>query len=331
MSLNIQQHAISFIMKKREAYIVLCLLIVLSVISLFVGALPLRVYDLFAGNEEAIHLLVYSRLPRLLSILLSGFALAVAGLIMQKLAQNKFVSPSTAVTLDAGRFGLLLSLIVIPNTLFIHRVIFAFSFSILGTILFIYSVSKIKFKSMILVPLLGMTLGMIISSLTTFLALKYDLLQVINAYLLGSFTFVLEGKYEFLWLVIPILILIFIYMNTFNIMAFGEDFAANLGINFKKVQYLGIGLVSILSSSVLLTIGTLPFLGLLVPNIICIRYGDTGRLPLIMSGLIGASILLVCDIFARLILYPYELPVSLILGIIGSLTFAFMLIGKKDL
>ena len=94
-----------------KGYVLLILLVCLTIVSLFVGVSQLSLSDIFHLSEEQQNILFSSRIPRTVSILLSGSSLALAGLIMQQMMQNKFVSPTTAGTMEWAKLGILISLI----------------------------------------------------------------------------------------------------------------------------------------------------------------------------------------------------------------------------
>lgn len=300
--------------------------IVLIVSSVFFGVLDMKVSLLLAGDPKAWHVLVYSRLPRMMAVVLTGVSLSIAGMIMQKIAQNRFVSPSTAVTMDAARLGIILCLIFFSKSSFIGRSLFALGFSVLGTLIFMKSVARIQFKNIVFVPLMGMMIGMVIDAITTFLAMRFDLMQSLSGYMVGSFTFVMQGRYELLYLSVPLILVSLYSIQRFSIVSMGHDFAKSVGVDYHKTLLLGILIVSLLSASVVVTIGTVPFVGLMVPNIIAKVYGDGNQNSVIDTALLGANLLLVCDLVSRTIIYPYEVPISLILGIVGSGFFLVVLL-----
>ena len=108
-------------------------LAVLSLFSLFVGVIDITPSELFSGNPEQAEIFLISRLPRLLGILCTGVGMSVAGLIMQQLCMNKFVSPTTGATISSAQFGILLALLFLPGSTLWSRAIFAFAAAILGT------------------------------------------------------------------------------------------------------------------------------------------------------------------------------------------------------
>lgn len=298
---------------------------VLSCISLFIGAIDIRLSDLFNGNTDKIEIFLISRVPRLMAIILAGAGMSIAGLIMQSLSRNKFVSPTTAGTLDAAKLGILISMLFITNVTYTQQIIFSFLFALVGTLVFMQILDRIKFKDVIFVPLIGIMYGNILSSVTTFFAYENDLIQNISSWLMGSFTLVISGRYELLYISIPAVILAYLYANKFTVAGMGEDFAKNLGLSYKLVLNLGLVLVAIISTTVVLTVGVIPFLGLIVPNIVSLYLGDNLRKTIPHTAALGVAFLLLCDILGRVIVHPYEIPVNVTVAVIGSAIFLFML------
>lgn len=193
--------------------ILLGILVVLSVISLFIGVTDIRLTDILKGDTEQLQMLVISRIPRLLAILCTGIGMSVAGLIMQKLCMNKFVSPSTGATISSAQLGILFALLYLPNSTIFGRAVFAFSTAILGTWIFVYFIQKIQFKDVVMVPLVGIMFGNVIGGITNYLAFKYEMTQALSSWLVGNFSLVLKGRYELVYMIIPLVIIAFIVYN----------------------------------------------------------------------------------------------------------------------
>lgn len=303
---------------------------ILSIISLSIGNMQFNYIDLINGDSETLHLFLTSRLPRLLAVILTGIGLSISGLIMQQLVRNKFISPSTAATSDSARFGIMVSLILFPYIGTVSRSLFAFIFALLGTGLFVWMIQKIKMKDIIFVPLLGLMLGMVIDSITTFLAMKYDVVQVLSGYMVGSFTLTIKGRYELLYFLVPLTIITLVYARSFSIASMGEDFALNLGLNYQKILIIGIIIVSLNSALIISTVGNISFVGLIIPNLVSMMYGDKLEDTLSITAKFGVIFLLLADIISRVIIYPYEVPISLTVGVIGSLSFLILILrGQK--
>src|SRR3954449_6517006 len=127
--------------------------IILSFLSLFVGVSHITPMDLLDFKSEETEVFLISRLPRLVAILLAGAGMSIAGLIMQQLSRNKFVSPTTAGTLDATRLGILVSMLLFTNASMLEKMAVAFAFALGGTVLFMQILDRIKFKDAIFIPL----------------------------------------------------------------------------------------------------------------------------------------------------------------------------------
>lgn len=309
----------------------LVIIVVLSIVSLSIGNMQFSWVDLFNQDAAAMELFLTSRLPRLLAIILTGIGLSISGLIMQQLVRNKFVSPSTAATADSAKLGIMISLVLFPHLSTMTRSLFAFVFALLGTGLFVWMIQKIKWKDIVFVPLLGMMLGMVIDSITTFLAMKYDVIQVLSGYMVGNFTLTIKGRYELLYALVPVIIVTYLFARQFNIASLGEDYAKNLGLNYERVMILGIVIISLNSALIISTIGSIGFVGLIVPNIVSMLYGDKIENTLSITAQFGVIFLLAADILSRLIIYPYEIPISLTVGVIGSIFFLIIILrGNKN-
>lgn len=308
--------------------LLIILIIILSVISLFIGAKEITVGDILSGNEAAIQLFMISRMPRLISLLMAGIGMSISGLIMQQLSRNKFVSPTTGATIDAAQLGIVIGMVLFPGASIMLKTSVAFIFALAGTVAFMTVIRKITFKNVVFVPLVGIMFGNIIGSITTFIAYKYDIMQNVSAWMQGDFSMILKGNYEMLYLCIPLIIMAFIYANHFNIAGMGEDFATNLGINYNRILYMGLGVVALVTVSVVITVGSIPFVGLIVPNIVSLYRGDRIKGTLIDTALIGSLFLLVCDIFGRVVIFPYEISIGLTVGVIGSIIFLYLILRR---
>ncbi|WP_165004026.1 MULTISPECIES: iron chelate uptake ABC transporter family permease subunit [unclassified Enterococcus] len=306
------------------------LLSVLSIVSLFIGVSNVQIADLLHGREQSLQVLTATRIPRTICLILAGATSSICGLIMQHLTQNKFVSPTTAGTMDSARLGILVVMLFLPSASLWVRSVTAFLFAFAGTLLFLSFVRLFPQKNQLMLPLIGVMMGNIIGSAATFFAYQFQLVQNMSSWLQGNFATVMRGSYELVYVTVPLLVIIWLFAYRFTIAGLGESFAVNLGMDYRKMQLLGIGLVSLASAVVLIMVGTIPFLGVIIPNIVSRMYGDQVHKTLGLTALIGSVFLLSCDILARLLIYPYEIPVSVIVGIIGGVIFLYLLVrGRK--
>lgn len=310
-------------------WILMIATIVLSGISLFVGAIDIKPTDLLNWDSDKWQIFMMSRVPRLFAIILAGAGMSIAGLIMQSLSRNKFVSPTTAGTLDAAKLGIVISMMFFTNVSYTQQILFSFSFALIGTMLFMKILERIKFKDAIFVPLIGIMYGNILSAITTFIGYESDILQNVSDFFVGRFTLVISGRYELLYIAIPAILLAYLYANKFTVAGMGEDFAKNLGLSYRFVLNLGLILVAVITTTVVLTVGVIPFLGLIVPNIVSLYMGDNLRKTIPHTIVLGVVFLLICDIISRLVVYPYEIPVNTTVAILGSAIFLIMLFRGK--
>lgn len=304
--------------------------ILLSVVSLFVGVIDITPAELLSGDLEQLQIVLISRLPRLLAILCTGVGMSVAGLIMQQLCMNKFVSPTTGSTISSAQFGILVALLFIPSSTIWSRAVFSAGFAILGTWIYIWFIQRIQFKDVVMVPLVGIMFGNVISGITSFLAYKYEMTQALSTWLVGSFSMIIRGRFEIVYLVLPLVVVAFFFANHFNIVGMGKNFSKNLGVNYNLILFLGLSIAAMITASIVVVVGSISYIGLIVPNIVAMFKGDKIRGTLIDTSLFGALFVLVCDILGRIVIAPFELPIELIVGILGSLIFVVLLIYRLN-
>ena len=152
--------------------------------------------------------------------------------------------------------------------------------------------------------------------------------QALSSWLVGHFSMVLRGRYELVYLVVPLVVLAFIFANHFNIVGMGRDFSSNLGVNYNLVLLMGLTIAAMITASVVVVVGSISYIGLIVPNLVAMFKGDKIRGTLVDTALLGALFVLACDVIGRIVIAPYELPIELIIGILGSLLFIALLLYR---
>jgi len=295
----------------------------LLAVSLFTGA-----YDIF-GGDGAIDMFAITRVPRTIALVLAGGAMAMAGLVMQLLTQNRFVEPTTTGTTEWAGLGLITVMVLFPGASIVARMGGAIIAAFVGTMIFFLFLRRVSLRSSLIVPIIGIMLGAVVGSVTTFVALQTDMLQSLGVWFAGSFTSVMRGQYEFLWLVALVGIAIFIVADRFTVAGLGEEIATNVGLDYNRIILLGTGLIAVAPGVVTVVVGNLPFVGLIVPNIVSLVRGDDLRSNLPWVCLLGIALVTVCDLVGRTIIAPFEVPVSLILGIVGSVVFVALLFRQR--
>lgn len=296
---------------------------VLVAMSLFVGQ-----YDIL-GADDGWEMFATTRIPRTIALVLSGAAMAMCGLVMQLLTHNKFVEPTTTGTTEWAGLGLIFVMYFFPSASLLGRMSGAIIFAFIGTAVFFLFLRRVTLKSSLVVPIVGIMLGAVVSSISTFFALQTDMLQSLSVWFAGSFTDIYKGQYEFLWLVVIVVAIVFVFSDRLTVAGLGEDIATNVGLNYKRIVFLGTGLIAIATGLVTVVVGNLPFLGLVVPNIVSMFRGDDLRSNLPWVCLVGIAIVTVADIIGRVIIAPFEIPVSVILGILGAAIFVYLIVERR--
>lgn len=311
--------------RRRSTFAMLAALAFTAI--LVYASLSVGVYNIVEG-ERGWDIFWITRVPRTLALILAGSAMAMCGLIMQLLTQNKFVEPSTTGTTEWAGLGLILTVALIPTASIVVKMIGAIIVALIGTLIFFAFLQKVTLKSSLIVPIVGIMLGAVISSLSTFVALSTDMVQSLSIWFTGSFTSVVRGRYELLFVVFLVVLAVYFVADRFTVAGLGKDVATNVGLNYRRIVLLGVTLVAIATGTVAVVVGNLPFLGLIVPNLVSIIRGDNLRSNLPWVCLAGIWVITVCDLLARLIIAPFEMPVSVVLGVLGSIVFVTLLVRR---
>lgn len=301
----------------------------LCVASLLVGARQLAWSQLFSLSGDAWLTLTASRLPRLAGLVLTGVGLAVCGVILQHVVRNKFVEPATSGGLDAARLGILVALTQAPAAGTFGRMLFALGFCFAANLAFVAIIRRIQVRNTVLVPVIGLMYGGVLSALAEFYAYRHNLMQSMQGWLLGDFSRVVQGNYEIVYLILPIVVLTYLYAQRFTVLGMGEGMATSLGLNYPASVALGLMLVAVTVSASVIAVGAIPFVGLVVPNLVALRYGDNLRRTLPIVALGGALLLLACDIVGRLLIYPFEVPIGLTAGSLGGVLFLVLILRRR--
>lgn len=299
----------------------LLLFAALCCLSLMVGVKQVSWTALLTFSDDAWLTLTASRLPRLAALILTGVGLSICGVILQQIVRNRFVEPATSGGLDAAKLGILISLTVAPATGAAGRMLFALAFCFGASLLYVAIIRRIKFKNTVMVPVIGLMYGSVLSAIAEFYAYRHNMLQGMQGWMLGDFSKIVQGNYEIIYLILPIVALTYLYAQRLTVLGMGEGMARALGLNYAATAALGLMLVAVTVAATVITVGAIPFVGLVVPNLVALKYGDNLRRTLPLVALGGASLLLACDILGRLVIYPFEVPIGLTAGGIGGLLF----------
>ncbi|WP_425320976.1 ABC transporter permease [Acuticoccus sediminis] len=294
--------------------------------ALVVASLLVGVGDL--GGAGGLQLLVVSRVPRTLAAILTGAGLAIAGLVMQTLAKNRFVEPMTAGTGQAAGLGILAMTILAPGASIALKSLAATVAAFAGTALFLALVRRLPPTQPFLVPLFAIVYGGVVGAVTTAVAWETDLLQYLDIWTNGEFSAVMQGRYELLWVNAAIVAAAWWVADRLTILSLGRDTAVGLGLNYAVMLQAGLAIVALVAGVTVATVGAIPFVGLVVPALVARRYGEDVRavLPIIAAG--GAGLVLACDLLARVVRFPYELPVGTVLAVVGAAVFLAVIFAR---
>ena len=298
----------------------LIVLMLLFAASLSVGVADFSWAKLFEFSDD-MQLMLTSRLPRTFAIVLTGASLAVAGMIMQILMRNRFVEPSMVGASQSAALGLLLMALFFPAAALMTKMSVAAAAAMAGMLVFMALIRRLPPTAQLMVPLVGIIFGGVIESAAVFIAYETEMLQLLGVWQQGDFSGVLLGRYELLWITGILAVCAYLIADQLTIIGLGETVAVNLGLNRNTILWAGLIIVALITSLVVVTVGNIPFIGLVVPNIVSRMMGDKLRQSLPAVALMGAAMVLLCDIIGRLIRFPFEIPVSTVFGVVGTVLF----------
>lgn len=281
------------------------------------------------GDPLATQVMLISRVPRTLALILAGSSLAIAGLVMQMIVRNRFVEPSTTGTTESAMLGLLVATLAVPAWPVMGKMLVASGFALAGTLLFLRIIRFVPLRDVVLVPLVGLMLSGVIGAIATFLGYRFDLMSSLLAWSMGDFSGVLRGRYELLWAGLACTVAAYVAADRFTVAGMGRDVSISLGSHYARVMLSGLVIVSVIAAVCLVSVGTIPFLGLVVPNLVRLAMGDNMRRALPWVAVSGAALVLACDIAGRLLRRPYEIPLSVVVGLLGSAVFIWLLLRGR--
>ena len=293
-------------------------LVVLSAASLSIGAASLQ-------NGDAGWLMMVSRIPRTAAALLAGAGLALAGVVVQQVVQNRLVEPSMTGTPEAAMLGLLAVTLIAPGMAIAGKMLIATVAAMAGMVGFLVLAVRVPRHDPMLLPIVGLIYSGVIGAITVYFAWAADLLQYLGIWQLGEFSGVIQGRYEWLWAVVGMGGFLYVVADRITILGLGETQARSLGLNYAQMRGVGLVIVSLLTSFVLVTVGAFPFVGLVAPNLISRWRGDNLRRNLPLIAVSGGLFVLAADVIGRVIRYPYEIPAATVFAVFGAGIFLWLL------
>ena len=305
-----------------------------AILSLLLGAVrlsPVQLWQALLGgpNSTAGYIFWYARLPRTAACLLSGAALAVSGAVIQAVLSNKLASPGI-IGVNAGA-GLAVTLCCALGFLSGWGIaLSAFGGAMISVLLVMFTAEKTG-ASRTTVILGGVAVNSFLNALSEALTTLIPDAGVLSGdFRVGGFSSVVPVR---LWpagiLICVSLILILTLHNDLDVLALGEETARSLGMPVKKTRTLFLVLSAMLAGASVSFGGLLGFVGLIVPHALRSLVGSESRKLLPLCAIGGAGFVTACDLAARLLFIPYELPVGILMSVLGGPFFLWLLMKRK--
>lgn len=306
-------------------------------LSLGMGEIPIQIGDLprILSDKESMEygVLAYIRVPRTLLGLAIGGSLSLAGAILQGIYRNPLVEPYTLGISGGASLGVTFAIVAglhLLNILFLPLAGFTGAFA---TIFLVYTLSLgrggLSVNRMLLI---GVMISFISSSLMMFLmsVTSADNIHGIVFWIMGSLN---ESNNTMIMVMIALslfcLVVSYLFVMPLNALRLGEEKARHLGFNANSVIRILFIITSLLTGACIAVAGIIGFVGLVIPHIVRLWVGTDYRILLISSFLSGSIFLILCDVIARTIIAPNELPIGVITGIVGGVAFIVLLSNAK--
>lgn len=310
-------------------------LTLLCIISICVGAVQISPTELWriltggAAGESAQRIFHFVRLPRTLAAVLSGTALALSGTLLQTVLSNPMCSPNIiGVNAGAGLF------MIITAAFFPAAIGFAPIAAFLGAVTavgVVYGIAKRTGASKLAIVLSGIAISSLLSAFTdTIVTLVPDAKISRVDFLIGSFSGITMANVSFAVPYIAIgLLVAFIFSVDINVLALGDSTAASLGLRVGLVRGVLLVVAALLAGSAISLGGLIGFVGLIVPHVAKMLIGHDHKYLLPLTAILGGTFCLGCDILARVLFIPFEIPVGIIMSLIGSPFFIWLILTRK--
>ena len=338
MNISQSSSTAKFSTKAKRAVTLIALFLLLFVsffVALSLGASDASVTDaiaaLFNGNTDStdLKIILHVRLPRILGALLAGAALAVSGIIIQAVLQNPMAAPNLIGVNAGAGFFVIIAMAIMPR--FIGYIPLAAFLGALAAALIIYAISAITGAGRVSITLVGIAIGSILTAgINTVKTLFPDSVYDVSGFLIGGLSSTdLNSVIPAAIMIIPALILTCILSRGLDALSLGSGVARGIGVNVPRARLLWLTLAAMLAGAAVSFSGLIGFVGLIVPHIMRRLVGGSHRYLVPASILGGSLFLLVTDTLARTLFAPYELPVGIILSLLGGPFFIFLILTDR--
>ena len=318
-------------MRKKILFPAALLLLVFSfVLSLCVGSAQISIREAVSALQNGSltpdsRILFYVRLPRALAAVLSGAALAVSGVLLQNVLNNALAAPNIIGVNAGAGFAVLFLLAVFPAAAAFLP--FAAFLGALFASLLIYAVAAKSGASRTTITLAGVALSSVFTAIKTFFP---DTIYNSSSFFIGGFSGIAYQNLTPAWVAILLgLLLAVLFSGEMDVLSLGDETAQSLGMRVQGTRFLLLMTASLLAGGAVSFSGLLGFVGLIVPHILRHFIGARHCILVPLSALFGASFVLLCDTLSRTLFSPYEIPVGIVLSLLGGPFFLFLIVRKK--
>lgn len=337
MNTYLKSYILKSIKQNKKISLSICLIgsVILLTVSLFVGASNIEFKDILlflsgsSVKSSIADVIVYARLPRIISSYLCGMALALSGLLLQAALNNPLASPGIIGINSGAGFFVVVSSVVFPSV-FLSRFAAAFLGSML-TALLVIGIAKKARSSRTTIVMSGIAISSLMSAgIDAIITIRPEAVMDKTAFSIGGFASVTMEPAKYAGPCIFIgLIGAFLLSSRLNVLLLGDEVASSLGLNVSLCRFLSVFFAALLAASAVCIGGLISFVGLIVPHITRNIIGSDYKWLEPFTALIGGCLLLLCDTLSRVIFSPYEIPVGIILSFLGAPFFIYLLLSKK--
>lgn len=325
-----------YIAKSPLLVILICVvLLFLTVIaSLCFGAVSITPTELYLalqgrGTEATARIFTYVRLPRTIATVLAGAALSTSGLVIQSVLDNPLAGPGIIGVNSGAGFTVVLCCAIFP--VFPKLIPVASFFGAMAAMLIVYGIGRATRASRITIILAGVAVSNILNAgIDTVVTLIPDALTASNAFKIGGVAGItMQKMFSQAWLILAVLAAVFALAGDMDILVLGEETAKSLGMNVSRYRFIFLLLAALLTGFAVSFCGLLGFVGLLVPHTARRLVGYKNSYLILFCIIGGAAFLTFCDLLARTIFSPFELPVGIVLSVLGGPFFLWLLLHQK--
>lgn len=300
------------------------------------------VYKLFhIGNEKLLSsgpvhdIVCFIRLPRIILAVAVGIGLSVSGVIMQAIVQNSLADPYILGISSGASLGATLAIMLGVGVFFgsnyvgICAFVGAFAISIL--VLTLANVNGRANSTKLL--LAGMALSTVCSAFSSFIVYftnNRDGMQNITYWLMGSLA---GAKWQNIRIILPVVIIATLFFitqyRTLNLMLLGDEVSITLGTNLQKYRQFYLIITSVVIGFIVYSSGIIGFVGLIIPHLVRMLFGTDHKRIILLSALVGAIFMVWADVLSRIIIPGSELPIGILISMIGSPCFIYLMVSKS--